>query len=315
MSRLGDEFLGIPKAIRERRLVSWAAKALACHVRFRQGGRQSISIGVRRLSIELGLSSNAILRAEGEAATKGLLRILNPEARRGQRRIFDARVLDVAESASKVESLSGKQECTRTEGTTDSKAESPKRTRTGVTSAPDCASRKEKESSVKKGRERPPAPPLSQALTDDSDNDGRLFRIFVHVHGEPTEAEAARFRESVSEAQAKGAPEPLIAHHVLRSGKAATPWAGPNAAREATKQILKSFNEATDLSCTSFGDVLKAIEHAKSFLAGPPGREGRLHNERVADWAKKNAEVITAASIWPDYEPAATAPDSRQARQ
>ena len=52
------EFLRIPKVVREMPGVGWNAKAIACHLRFRQRDRDTVSIGARRLGADLGIDKD-----------------------------------------------------------------------------------------------------------------------------------------------------------------------------------------------------------------------------------------------------------------
>ena len=327
MSHLGDEFLGIPKAVRQARGVSWEAKVVACHLRFRQGDQESVSKGVRLLAKDLGMSVNTVLRALHEAADKGLLLILNPNARRGQRRRYDARPVDTWQSDSASEALSSGPKRTIPCGATDSGADTPRRTRPCVTSAAAPESRKEEEPDKELGKKRTPAP--SAHVSDNGHNS----------NGPPDLAALAQRAWDASPRRPQGQTvadcERTISEHIAQGAYTARQLAAYLDATEKGGGPVEFWKLGEAVPRFAKRNTDEAWEHkARLFASAPKGYLARRKadgatgivdewcneavtirvTEPVADWVR-----IDTAEEFDEWEftrpPATAAPDGRQARQ
>ena len=286
-SYLGHEFVGVPRHLRERRCVSWAAKAVACHLRFRQGTQEEVCKPARELGKDLGLSLNAVLRAIQEAIDKGLLRPINLDWRQGQARIFDARAVDAVESDSEVESLPrGRKKRTRPGVTSDSASESPKRTRPGVTSAPD-----------------PESPYKAEAIEDEEvkerEQDARLLSLSFPAG--PTEKQRKPMLNTIAAARQCGVPPSFLAH-ALTSKKVARaedkPWKRLDYAINMSKKIVEMLNA---LQGKQFDDLQHVVDYVTAFGAEGDG----LPKTFTVDGKKLKLDVILSQCMaWPASCPA-----------
>ena len=224
------EFLKIPKALREMRRVSWPAKAVACHLRFRQADKDSISRGIRLLSRELGMAFNTVRRAIGEASAKGLLRVLNPDAPRGTRGVYDARPLDTLPSDSTPDTLSGQTGCTNPCVSSDSRADTDGRTNPGVTgdSIPEPREKSLKKNSALKEQER-------------EDFERILSLAFP---GGATNKQRVAMKTTIQTARRQGVPLPFVAHALIsrRQDLPAAPWKRADKAIETAAQFIHALN-------------------------------------------------------------------------
>jgi hypothetical protein len=315
MSSMDGEFLRIRKPLRELRGVSWPAKALAEHIRFRQRDREQVGIGIRRLAKDLGMAQNTVLRAGREAAKKGLLRIVNPDAPRGQRRLFDARSMDTWQSASTSDALSSASECISPCGKSASAPVAGECISPCDRSASTPAARQEvvKKNSAKKGEERPPAP-TAHATRNGNDNsehrgdpDAAILGVAEEVRGRSlTGREAAAFSQAVDEARAAGATDAGIGDGIRKAGSAAPVWIGPNIARDAAggrlAELLVSYQRAARLPNPrkTLAEIAVDVQYAREQLARTPqpapGDEGvALWRDQLA-WADRNAADLAAVS-------------------
>jgi hypothetical protein len=315
VSNTDGEFLRIPKPLRELRGVSWPAKALAAHVRFRQRNREEVGIGIRRLSKDLGLAYNTVGRAALEADRKGLLRIVNPNSPRGTRRLYDARALDTLESDATLETLSAGGKCRSPCDTSDSRTASAECISPCDRSASTPASRQEvvKKNSPKKGKKSPPAP-TAHATRNGNDNsehqgdpDAAILALAESVRGRSlTGRERSSFCEAVTEARAAGATDAGISDGIRTAGRGATPWAGPNIARDAAggrlAELLVSYQRAARLPNPrkTLAEIAADVQHARRRLARTPqpapGDEGVALWRNQLAWAEQHAADLAAAS-------------------
>jgi hypothetical protein len=205
---LGEEFLGVPLPLRELRGVSWPAKALVAHLRFRQGLGAEISKGVRKLADDLGMVPNTVCRALAEAAAYGLLRVVNQHAPRGCRRAYDVRnvlaaigawvhcPLNDQQSAATVATLLRRKKCRNGCGASVSGTATPDCISPCGASAAPLATRKGfKDNGSKNGRkERTPAPTARRTEKGDGerqegpDSDDTLVAAVAALFADPTTA-------------------------------------------------------------------------------------------------------------------------------
>jgi len=118
---------------------------------------------------------------------------------------------------------------------------------------------------------------------------------------EPTGKELVTFRQAVSEAQAAGATDALIAHYVRLAAPGEAVWLAANEARDEARRLLESwrkqdFGERRD----TVGAILGDVRHAADYLRQPdlPSWDsGANRNRKVLGWAKREASALQAAGI------------------
>jgi hypothetical protein len=257
--------------------VSWPAKAVACHLAFRQRGRDRVSIGQRLLARDLGMGTNTVRRALRQAADAGLLVVLPSRSRK--RHQYDARpaalpgtlthadvpaarcsgtaVSDVETVAaapclqdgdtavSKVETVSPP-DCIHRGDTTVSTVE--------TVSPPNCIHRGDTTVSTVESRQEViqelQTPRREREVRTHGDEQDDMQRLLSHSFRSrsPDSKAKAAVVDQAWEAVRRGATMALLAHAVnSKSAEGATPWARIKDAGRRAAELLtdarKTFRE------------------------------------------------------------------------
>lgn len=276
MARAGDnqrgEFLRIPKAVRETPGVSWNAKAVACHLRFRQRGRETVSIGARRLGADLGMDKDTTLRAADEAERKGLLMVLNRHTRKpGQRFVYDARPVDRVGSVPNLKTLSGP-ECPQSPDASVPQVGTPECPEPGDTSVPQVGTRQEE---VKKNGTR-------------REKEDRLLSL-AFPDGASEKQQAALFKP-VREAVDAGVPYALLAHALVSKKTDGAPWERIDRAKAKARAIVEAANRK---STKHFEDLRHLVDYAQHGGNGLPAKV------QVGAEDLRMIRVVRQCTTWP----------------
>ncbi len=160
------------------------------------------------------------------------------------------------------------------------------------------------------------SPPLAALAPDNGDgNDGTtadthadaddldLPSLAGQARGRPlSEKEASVFQSAIVEARAAGCTEALIRHHVAQAAPGAAVWTGPQAARDAVRSLVESWN-GSDFGRPRPGlaDVLRDLRFTLGAALPAPGTAdaGTILARRaaVARWAKAHATTLQAAGF------------------
>ena len=147
------------------------------------------------------------------------------------------------------------------------------------------------------------APGNGSGNGDSQDADRRLVATYAAARGRPCRnGEAAKLLEAVREARAAGATDPLIAHRVIDAGDAA-PWVGPNAAREAARELVRDWAKHLEPPRHNVAEILQDIAFTRRYERGEKGEREGIGLDRcrqVREWESHHAEVVAKACRWPD---------------
>ena len=292
--RASNEFLRVPKPVREMRGVSWTAKALAAHLAFRQGSRATVAYGLRRLAAELGVARNTALRAVHEAAGAGLLRVT--AAGNGRRASYDARAATQGETVAESATVGRSKGCdTTVPETATLPSQGLRRT------VPESATRKESVKKVKQEREKARAALPACGATPK--NDHQLVALYAKQHASLTNRARSQFVQAVAEARAAGATDALIAHAISRNGEG-PPWSGPNAARDEARAVVQAWaREDLGGERLTVAAILADLDHAREYVERKnlaTYDAGLDRNRRALRWANKHRQALGRASRWPE---------------
>ena len=104
--------------------------------------------------------------------------------------------------------------------------------------------------------------------------------------------------QAVAEAREAGATEALIAYHVAQQPEGAAPWAGPNAARDAAREVLADFRRITNHKDDNL--TLEYIGEIEFDVHAPDGQSKQANLEGVRE---RHRATLEAAGVLAAKEP------------
>jgi hypothetical protein len=138
-----------------------------------------------------------------------------------------------------------------------------------------------------------------------ADADARLVGYLEATTGQPSNGQARAFLGAVQEARQAGATDAMIAHAILQQSAGATPWTGPNSARDAARALIADYsrNIGFDNRPPTLQTILGTVRGcaaAERRAAAGESLENPCGVASVRQWAARNSKALADAETWPD---------------